>query len=162
MKNQENEQRSQTTEYRLRDYDSNDLPWLKGIEKRSFRIPWSASEWDNELAQVTRLPRVAVDSRNIPIAFAIGTDYPEEEESKLYSLAVDRKHRAKGIGRHLLKDFIERSGENRVALDVLASNSRARKLYRSEGFRKSHDIQEENRKALIRLIRNAKNLHENR
>lgn len=162
MKNESLHQPDRKPRFRIRDYEPEDLDDLKEIERRSFRVPWMDREWDEELGRITRVPRIAVNSKNRPVAFAIGTDYPDEKESKLYSLAVDRPYRNKGLGRLLLRDFIEGSRDHRVALDVLASNTQARKMYRSEGFRSAKRIQEENRRALIRMIREINEKNANR
>ena len=62
---------------------------------------------------------------------------PKRNVGVIYQLGVAPVHQSKGIGRHLLRnliDKIEAEGMARAALDVAVTNPRAQALYEREGF----------------------------
>jgi [ribosomal protein S18]-alanine N-acetyltransferase len=59
------------------------------------------------------------------------------DEAELLTLAVDTKHRRRGVGAALLKEMIERShrkGARQLFLEVGVDNPAARSLYAQAGF----------------------------
>ena len=95
-----------------------------------------------------RLARVDDD----PVGFT--TFYPEQGAFKqdhargiIENLYVTERHRGNGIGTALLEaavDSLHEGGADRIALDVLAANERARAFYRDHGF-EPHRIEMERR-----------------
>ncbi|HWQ53818.1 MAG TPA: ribosomal protein S18-alanine N-acetyltransferase [Bryobacteraceae bacterium] len=76
--------------------------------------------------------RVAVCG-GIVAAFSVARRV-SSDESELLNLAVDPGHRRKGLGTALLQDLRQRH-PGAVFLEVRESNSAARMLYKSFGFR---------------------------
>ena len=65
-----------------------------------------------------------------------------EGDFYLQAIAVDPELRGAGIGSLLLQDAVERgtrNGSARLALDVAAKNSGARRLYARKGFAESSE-----------------------
>ncbi|RNJ26278.1 GNAT family N-acetyltransferase [Halosegnis longus] len=87
-----------------------------------------------------------------PVGFA--TFYPEQgvfeqeyDRGIIENLYVTAPHRGNGIGTALLEaavDALREGGADRIALDVLAANERARSFYRDHGF-EPHRVEMERR-----------------
>ncbi|MDQ3761547.1 MAG: ribosomal protein S18-alanine N-acetyltransferase [Actinomycetota bacterium] len=56
-------------------------------------------------------------------------------EAEVHTLAVDRAHQRRGIGRALLRAILDQAVGATVFLEVRTDNESAIRLYRSEGFR---------------------------
>lgn len=91
--------------------------------------PWSEAEFADLLAAQ------GVFLITQPNGFILGRDIAQEIE--LLTLAVDPKHRRKGIANQLLKDFLAKSNKlkaNDIFLEVAADNTAAKALYAQHGY----------------------------
>ena len=111
-----------------------DLPFLCELEKVCFSRPWSASA----LAETMNGEGAAFYTARedgIPVGY-VGS-FPAGNEREITNIAVSPDHRRRGIGRALLTALIagmKQRGEERLLLEVRASNLPARTLYESIGF----------------------------
>ena len=74
---------------------------------------------------------VAADALGRPVGFLLGV-MQVDHEGRILMFAVDRAHRARGIGTQLMQAFLERcrtQGLRRVTLEVRVSNATAIRFY---------------------------------
>ncbi len=93
---------------------------------------WSAESIRSQLDKTDSYCAVAVDEDVVVgyIAFEVITD-----EGSIVELAVDPKHRRKGVGKKLVELMLTScSGVKTVCLEVRVSNTAARALYQALGF----------------------------
>lgn len=117
--------------------DDTDLDRVAALEARCFSNPWSREMLARELAQsdvayvfVLRLP-------GEPVA-AFCSCWIIGDELHINTMAVDFPYRRRGLGSHLMRQVIAaaaRRGVTRATLEVRTSNTPARALYESLGFR---------------------------
>lgn len=116
-----------------------DLPRLAEIHARSFSHPWDADELARLRGQ--RGASVLLARRTSPY----GTRTPlgllilrmAADEAEVLTLAVDPRHRGRGIGKRLMQEGMFRLYGDRcksLFLEVDAANEAALLLYRSLGF----------------------------
>jgi ribosomal-protein-alanine N-acetyltransferase len=121
-----------------------DLDQVLVIERASFPHPWSRHAFTYELSE-NRVARLWVARGGGP-----GPVPPEApivgylclwviaDEVHVTNLAVDPKHRSRGVARQLLGTLLEmyrQQGATRAALEVRPTNQPARRLYEAFGFR---------------------------
>jgi ribosomal-protein-alanine N-acetyltransferase len=115
----------------LRRFDLTDLPWVLGIEGRSFGAPWSAASFTIETSRPSSVSLVGeLDGR--PVGYAIFTRYADSWH--LMTVAVDPRARRRGVARTLIDAGLEAIGPGPVTLEVRPSNSAAITLYERLGF----------------------------
>jgi ribosomal-protein-alanine N-acetyltransferase len=112
-----------------------DLDGVVAIERDSFSMPWSRGAFLYELEQnrvarcwVTRLAGVLVGYLCL---------WEIADEIHVTNIAVARRHRRRGIARHLLTEILDdarRRGVRSVFLEVRPTNVEARGLYEALGF----------------------------
>jgi [ribosomal protein S18]-alanine N-acetyltransferase len=119
----------------LRPATTTDLDALLGIERAVFPRPWSAASFRGELARPDRVWLVAAPAGTV-VGFGGVADLAGE--AHVLSVAVADRHRRQGHARALVVALLtaarERFGADRATLEVRASNTAARALYRSCGF----------------------------
>jgi ribosomal-protein-alanine N-acetyltransferase len=114
-----------------------DVPEVTALEALLFRDAWSA---DSFLAEVERRPEIGhpfvVRADGDLIAY--GVVWFIVDELHVGNVAVHPDHQGRGLGRRLM-GYVLREGRRRgmasAMLEVRPSNTRARALYESLGFR---------------------------
>ncbi|MCA9678001.1 MAG: ribosomal protein S18-alanine N-acetyltransferase [Kofleriaceae bacterium] len=111
-----------------------DLDAVDEIERHSFKTPWAASVFAEELTREWARVDVARDDGRV-VAFA---DYwLVKDEIHILAIATHPDRRRRGVGRALLDHVIAlgRGGDyTLVTLEVRASNRPAIALYEAAGF----------------------------
>lgn len=108
---------------------------LYEIERACFPDPWPAHSFV-ELCDGSRSDCWVAEVGGEVVGYWIGRRIDEEAELANFAVAPDRQ--GQGIGRELLRDFIETVGGLRrttIYLEVRVSNAAALKLYAAEGFK---------------------------
>ena len=112
-----------------------DVPAVHEIERLSFRTPWPAYAFEQEL-RGNRLARYVVARAGDRVVGFAGV-WLMVDEAHVTTFGVHPDWRRQGIGRHLLLNLVELSrtiGARRMTLEVRASNQAAQALYRAYGF----------------------------
>lgn len=112
-----------------------DVPAVHAIERASFRTPWPAHAFEQEL-RGNRLARYLVARAGDRVVGFAGV-WLMVDDAHVTTFAIHPEWRRQGIGRHLLLNLAELSiviGARRMTLEVRASNEAAQALYRSYGF----------------------------
>lgn len=110
------------------------LDEITAIENFSFTCPWSRQSFEAVLSSDGAFIAEAEDSGHT-VGFSCVTVIPPEAE--LMNIAVDEKHRKKGIAASLLDFSIKKAvsmGGETMYLEVRESNAAARHLYEKFGF----------------------------
>jgi [ribosomal protein S18]-alanine N-acetyltransferase len=121
--------------FRVRDMTLRDLGDVLAIEEASFRTPWSAGMFLEEVGRPFSRPCVAEGPGGELVGYAVCWNVGGE--AHLLNIAVHPEQRGRGIGRALLRECIRgaaQAGSVRIHLEVRAGNDEAQRLYRSEGF----------------------------
>lgn len=112
-----------------------DIPAVHEIERLSFRTPWPAYAFEQEL-RGNRMARYLVARvGEVVVAFAGLWLMPDEAHITTFSVHPD--WRRQGVGRQLLLSMLElvyALGASRMTLEVRLSNLAAQALYRGMGF----------------------------
>ncbi len=118
----------------MRSMTAADLNQVMAIEKTSFRFPWSAGFFLEELqAEYARSLLVEIEGR--VVGYVLFWCLPDEVD--IHNVAVHSDFRRRGIGRILVGHAVEQArrwGSVRVTLEVRKSNVQAQRLYESLGF----------------------------
>ncbi len=107
------------------------------IEQASFSDPWPRAGFE----PLVRAPRcLFVVAQEAPADGIAGYSIARwiEDEAELLNIAVADEQRGKGIGGKMLDHVVsklEEHGIRHIFLEVRDSNTSARELYRSRGFR---------------------------
>jgi [ribosomal protein S18]-alanine N-acetyltransferase len=112
-----------------------DVPAVHAIERLSFRTPWPAYAFDQEL-RGNRLARYVVARAGDALVGFAGV-WLMVDDAHITTFGVHPDWRRQGIGRQLLVNLAELSvaiGARRMTLEVRASNQAAQALYRGFGF----------------------------
>ena len=112
-----------------------DVPAVHEIERLSFRTPWPAYAFEQEL-RGNRLARYVVARAGDRVVGFAGV-WLMVDEAHVTTFGVHPDWRRQGIGRQLLLNLAELSvviGARRMTLEVRASNAAAQALYRAFGF----------------------------
>lgn len=112
-----------------------DVPAVHEIERLSFRTPWPAYAFEQELRS-NRLARYLVARARDRIVGFAGI-WLMVDEAHITTFSVHPEWRRQGIGRQLLLNLAELSiaiGARCMTLEVRESNSVAQDLYRAFGF----------------------------
>jgi ribosomal-protein-alanine N-acetyltransferase len=113
-----------------------DLDRVVAIEREAFSMPWSRGAFLYELEQ-NRVARCWV-CREDGVIVGYLCLWEVVDEVHITNLAVDRLHRGRGIARYLLTEILgdaARRGIRTGHLEVRPTNTSARRLYESLGFR---------------------------
>jgi [ribosomal protein S18]-alanine N-acetyltransferase len=112
-----------------------DVPAVHEIERMSFRTPWPAYAFEQEL-RGNRLARYVVARAGDRVVGFAGI-WLMVDEAHVTTFGVHPDWRRQGIGRQLLLNLAELSaaiGARRMTLEVRATNHAAQALYRAFGF----------------------------
>ena len=118
----------------VRDMRLDDIPAVTAIEAASFRDPWSAGAFREELGAPHRAYFVA-DEAGAVLGYA-GVMLVDDD-AHLMNVAVDSARRGEGLGRALTTEAMSRAsamGATRMTLEVRPSNAAAIALYESLGL----------------------------
>jgi [ribosomal protein S18]-alanine N-acetyltransferase len=112
-----------------------DVPAVHEIERLSFRTPWPAYAFEQEL-RGNRLARYVVARAGDRVVGFAGV-WLMVDDAHVTTFGVHPDWRRQGIGRQLLLNLAELSaviGARRMTLEVRVSNEAAQALYRGFGF----------------------------
>ena len=112
-----------------------DVAAVHEIERLSFRTPWPAYAFEQEL-KGNRLAHYVVARAGDRVVGFAGI-WMMVDEAHITTFSVHPDWRRQQIGRQLLLSLVELStsiGARRMTLEVRASNESAQSLYRSFGF----------------------------
>jgi ribosomal-protein-alanine N-acetyltransferase len=127
--------------FTLRNFAPNDLPRIMYIVAESFNQDYDPGFY---LSLHCYWPQAFIVAKKEDelIGFLLGS-ITDEEEARILIMAVDKRHRVKGIGTALLREFMSRCslrGLKRIALEVRISNIMAQKFYTRFGFEITHKL----------------------
>jgi ribosomal-protein-alanine N-acetyltransferase len=111
-----------------------DLDEVMVIERMSFRFPWSAGFFLQEL-QVPCARSILAELENRTVGYILFWLLPDAID--IHNIAVHLQYRRRGIARALLDEVIREARRQtfaRVMLEVRRSNLPAQALYRRLGF----------------------------
>jgi ribosomal-protein-alanine N-acetyltransferase len=113
---------------------SRDAWRLAQLHGASFHRGWGEGEFEQMLSERNTLVHRLRHGRNI-IGFAVSR--MAEDEAEILSIAVDARHRGRGLSRNLLLTHLGHlagRGVRTVFLEVEENNRPARRLYDRAGF----------------------------
>lgn len=131
-----------------------DVQSVHEIERLSFRTPWPAYAFEQEL-RGNRLARYLV-ARAGPHIVGFAGIWLMVDDAHVTTFGVHPDWRRQGIGRQLLLNLVELAviiGARRMTLEVRASNEAAQALYHAFGFevagRRAHYYTDDAEDALV-------------
>ena len=104
------------------------------VEESCFTHPWSKESFESELSKSESFKFVALEKDEV-VGFAI-LDIVLDE-GNLLDIAVDEKHRRKGVAKKLFEKMLEKAQEKDlsfITLEVRSSSAPAISLYEAMGF----------------------------
>jgi ribosomal-protein-alanine N-acetyltransferase len=119
---------------RFRPMTTADLDEVMAIERTSFRFPWSAGFFLQEL-QVACARSILAEIDGRIVGYTLFWMLPGAVD--IHNIAVHVDFRRRGIARLLLRQVVDqakRQADLRVMLEVRRSNIQAQRLYESFGF----------------------------
>ncbi len=120
----------------IRPFKTTDIESVVRISKISLNEEYDTQVYYSIYESWNGVFLVAVEN-GVVIGFINGL-FEGNERSRILMLAVHPEHRKKGIGNHLLENFISVAGSigvNKVVLEVRPSNLNSRKFYINRRFR---------------------------
>ncbi len=132
------------------------LDGVCALENACFVHPWSLQSLQDELQNPQSLFYVAIEDGEV-LGY-IGMSFVLDE-GYIYNVAVDRRHRRRGVGSALIRTLVthcKKHGFAFLTLEVRESNRAARSLYEDFGFvkvgeRKSYYIEPTENAVLMTL-----------
>ena len=121
---------------KVRRMEMHDLGRVMEIEHQSYTMPWTDATFRGLLRRADADLFVAETAEGALAGYAVA--WAVLDQGELGNVAVAPEWRHRGIAHHLLDAVIRRSNERGVKelfLEVRVSNSTARQLYLSYGFR---------------------------
>jgi ribosomal-protein-alanine N-acetyltransferase len=115
-----------------------DLPALLALEAQFPGDRMQARQFRHHLANPQAALRVLVEEGAV-LGYALVLVRAGTRPARLYSIAVDRRQRGRGLGAALLADAeraARRFGRDRLRLEVRADNAAAIALYEGNGYRR--------------------------
>jgi [ribosomal protein S18]-alanine N-acetyltransferase len=115
----------------LRGFRLSDVPFIASIVAEALHEHYDPSLYASLGTDWPDGFLVAADSHDIPVGFILGVNQVTGE-ARVLMFAVERGHRAQGIGALLMSTFFERCRErtfHRVTLEVRVSNATAIRFY---------------------------------
>ena len=126
--------------YRLEAMRVDEIPQILLIEEASFSNPWPEEAFKDEILKNDFSYPVVARPESSDSDFVAGycIKWVVFNELQVQNVAVHPQHRGTGLGRFLVQealDFGRLAGCNTAYLEVRGSNTNARRLYVSMGFR---------------------------
>ena len=118
----------------IRDMTEADVPAVVVIEQQCFAAPWSEKEMLAECTNSMAHYKVAVVDGTV---VGYGGFWLIVDEAHLTNIAIDEKHRRKGLGEQVLTAMLQCAAElgaRAATLEVRKSNTAAQALYEKDGF----------------------------
>jgi len=118
-----------------------DLPHVCEIERLSFEHPYPPS-YIHALASLSPDTFLVAEKDGQLVGYAAAL-LEGRGLGHIFSIAVLRKHRRKGVGTNLVNRMIEilkKHGASSIRLEVRRKNRRAQKLYEKLGFKKAYKV----------------------
>lgn len=115
----------------LRGFRPTDVPFVSSIVADALREHYDPSLYQSLSTEWPDGFLIGADPHDVPVGFLLGVSQVEGE-ARILMFAVDRHHRALGVGTLLMSSFLERSrarGYRRVTLEVRVSNATAIRFY---------------------------------
>jgi [ribosomal protein S18]-alanine N-acetyltransferase len=115
----------------LRRFHPHDIPIISEIVRDSLHENYDSSLYLSLGQQWPDGFLVAADALGRPVGFLLGV-MQVDKEGRVLMFAVERSHRARGIGTQLMQAFLERCRNQalrRVTLEVRVSNATAIRFY---------------------------------
>jgi ribosomal-protein-alanine N-acetyltransferase len=115
----------------LRGFRPTDVPFVSAIVADALREHYDPSLYHSLSTEWPDGFLVGADPQDVPVGFLLGVSQVERE-ARILMFAVDRNHRALGVGTLLMTAFLDRSrarGLRRVTLEVRVSNATAIRFY---------------------------------
>jgi [ribosomal protein S18]-alanine N-acetyltransferase len=120
----------------FRRLEARDLAGVEAIERRSYPTPWSQSMFAGEIAKPSSICLGAFDAETgVLLGYLIISRYVDAWH--VMNVAVEPKHRRRGIATALLDRLFEltaEDGRRGYTLEVRVSNTQAIALYERLGF----------------------------
>lgn len=123
----------------IRPLEARDIPFVLQLADECRLSRWSERDYIDELGRTDSTLLCATTKSKI-VGFLVGRFVPGSEtglDAELYNIGVAPTDRGTGVGKLLLKHFLDRCTANRVRsvwLEVRASNATAIGFYRQFGF----------------------------
>jgi ribosomal-protein-alanine N-acetyltransferase len=123
----------------IRRAETDDLETLCSIEKECFTTDAFTKEQLEYLLENLKGISLIAQINNETVGFILGliNNYDKTRTGHVYTIDVAVKHRRRGVGRRLLREFEERLVENGVRicyLEARRGNVVALELYRKQGY----------------------------
>lgn len=126
--------------YVIRPVESSDAAGVYAVERACFQDPYPSVLLDDLMQEQHDRFFVATEGRQI-VGYAVGAS--RGRDGRIVSVAVDLRHRRKGIGTALLTSVIQqlmKEGVQEVHLEVRKENMVAILFYERMGFRRFSEI----------------------
>ena len=127
----------EATDVSIAELSADHLDAMERIEAHSYPTPWSRRMFEGELAKASSICVGAFD-RSTPatlLGYLVVSRYVDAWH--IMNVAVDHRHRRRGIARCLLNELLARTTDTMMrgyTLEVRVSNAGAIQLYESLGF----------------------------
>ena len=129
--------------HKIQPMSKSDLEEVLKIERRSFRKPWSAGQFESELRNpVSRSFTLSIEQDGSQALAAYIIFWVVRGEVHILNIAVKSEYRRMGIAAELLREVIDYMRGNmvfEVFLEVRRSNIAARRLYAGFGFKEVYE-----------------------
>lgn len=112
-----------------------DVPQVHAIETATFPTPWSEQSFIDEMTKNVCARYMVAEEDGQVIAFAGA--WMILDEGHITNIAVDARHRSKGVGKAVtdaLKQYAANLGVQYMTLEVRRSNLVAQNMYKKLGF----------------------------
>ncbi len=112
-----------------------DLPDILALEQRAFPVPWHLDSYESALDRPSRIFLALRDGGRL-VAYALS--WLVVDEVHILKVATEQDYRRRGLASLLLEETLYRAAQQQPVtawLEVRPSNSAARALYASLGFR---------------------------
>lgn len=118
----------------IRPMVADDLEAVVALEAATYREPWSAAVWEDELRQPNRVYLSADLDGNV---VGYGGMMIIGDDAHVTTVVSDPDHAVPKLGTRLMLELVERAiagGAGHLTLEVRTSNTRAQALYRKFGM----------------------------
>lgn len=120
----------------IRQMEEKDIDSVHKVELQSFNTPWSREAFENEVCDNDLAYYLVIVNQGRIIGY--GGMWVIIDEAHITNVAVSPDYREQGMGKRLLSAMInlaKAKGAHSMTLEVRVSNTAAKKLYGSFGFK---------------------------